>query len=414
MSVFDLDNFKIFLASVKKVLLTENDFLELKKETDYVKIYNDNKNFGSKDSRFLGSIIFQGHGSTRKHENYAFPVDKNIMTFPIQGETVMIIKHSDEYYWLPYTVTQYPNYREDYKTTEATRERNVEKSENKNESYKNVQSTGTPNNEINKSESQKKKYIVKEKIKFLKPKEGDTIVQGRVGNSIRFSESFLVPEENSKEVSPSIIIRNRQSEDATNKKIGELIEEDFNKDGSSIYIVADKVKIPYDHTTIKKEKTAFKDYPKDTDFKGDRIFLNSDQVLLASKAREFIIFGKGNTGIITDGRFSVDAEKDIHLNTNSNILIQSGPNNQIVLDKGPGEVYIGKKEKPGPAGSEVQKMVMGAELVDILKQILDEIIAIKVATSCGNSSPPLNTPSFVAIKGKLNTILSQNIFLSKT
>jgi hypothetical protein len=416
MSNFELDNFKIFLASVKKVLLTENDFLELKTKTDYIKIYNDNKNFGEKDSRFLGSIIFQAHGSTLNLENYAFPIDKNIMTFPIQGESVLILKYSDEYYWLPYTVTQYPNYREDYKTSEATKERTLQKSENKNDSYKNVQSTGTPNNQTNQSDSQKKKYIVKEKIKFLKPKEGDTILQGRVGNSIRLSESFLVPEADSKDASPSIIIRNRQSEDATNKKIGELVEEDINKDGSSIYIVSNKVKIPYNHSTIKKEKIGFKDYPKDSDFTGDRIFINTDQILLASKSREFIITGKGNTGIITDGRFSVDAAKEIYLHNEKDITLHSKGSNKIFLnsDNG-GKIYLGKNTGEGAAGAAVQKMVLGGELVKILGQLIDAINQQVYATPVGPTTPgPTNRAAFTAIKGQLNTLLSARNYLSKT
>jgi hypothetical protein len=248
---------EIFLAAVSKVYLNEDIFLNFRKNSDdkindvAIK-YNDNINFADTDSRFLGAIEFQRE-NVRITENYAFPFDKNNLTYPIVGETVFIIKNDNEYYWLPYTVTQYPNYREDYKTTLRAIPDEKVGSKNKQANYSDVNSTGITNNTSqNPTSNYKKKYKVKEKIKFLKPKEGDTILQGRVGNSIRFSESFLVPNENPDEPSPSIIIRNRQSEDANNKKIGELVEEDINKDGSSIYIVSKDAKIPYDHTTIKK------------------------------------------------------------------------------------------------------------------------------------------------------------------
>ena len=118
--------FETFLARVRKTYLTDDDFKELKKDKDFVKIYNGNKSFSSKDARFLGAIEFdrdQGY----LLENYAFPLDKNNFTFPIPGETVLIIKTSDEYFYLPYTVTQYPNYREDYKTSVSSEEKPLEK-----------------------------------------------------------------------------------------------------------------------------------------------------------------------------------------------------------------------------------------------------------------------------------------------
>jgi hypothetical protein len=408
------EGLEIFLATVKKVLISSDDFLELKKQSDYIKIYNKNENFDKNDVRFLGALQF-ARNTPFLIENYAFPFDKNNMTFPIQGETVMIIKNSDEYFWLPYTITQYPNYREDYKTSEATSERDLPNSNNDSKQKDYRESKNTPNNQSNQKESEKKEYKVKEKIKFIKPKEGDTIIQGRVGNTIRFSESFLVSEENPKEASPTIIIRNRQNSELDDKKIGELIEEDINKDGSSIYIVSKNAKVPYKHTTIQKEKIGFKEYPTDDSLKGDQIYVNSDRILLSAKASEFIIFGKKNTGIITDGNFSVDAKKDIYLHNEKNITIHSKGSNKIFInsDSG-GKIYLGKDKGEGDAGAAVQKMVMGGELVKILGQLIDQIVAMTVATPCGPSSPPTNAAAFTAIKGQLKTLLSARNFLSKT
>jgi len=185
-----------FLATVKKVYLTENDFRELDTNNDFVKYYNNNKNFFGKDARFLGAIEF-ARDSSYKIENYAFPFDKNNMTFPIVGETVFILVNNREYFWMPFANVQYPNYREDYKISEASKEKEVENLDNtsKNQQYKENKSTGTPNNKPTQTDSKKKSYEIKEKIKFLKPKEGDTIVSGRVGNTIRFSEFFLSADE---------------------------------------------------------------------------------------------------------------------------------------------------------------------------------------------------------------------------
>jgi len=405
---------EIFLAKVNKVYLTQDSFGELDTKTDNVIYYNDNKSFDTKDARFLGAIEFS-RSDYRNIENYAFPFDKNNLTYPIIGETVFVIKNSNEYYWLPYTVTQYPNYREDFKTTLAGQELKIKDTSTNSTATDYRDSKSVPNQSGLKSESnpQKKKYEVKEKIKFLKPKEGDTIVQGRVGNTIRFSEFFLT--EDGKSSSPSIFIRNKQNGELDSKSIGTLVEEDINKDGTSIYIVSEKVKVPFKET-IEKQKVGFKEYPNSTDFTGDQLFINSDRILLSSKAKEFIIFGKGNTGIITDGNFSVDATKDIYLHNEKDITIHSKGSNKIFLnsDSG-GKIYLGKNSGEGDAGADVQKMVLGGELVQLLSDLIDAITQQSYLTPSGPSGVgPVNAPAFNAIKARVKTILSARNFLSKT
>lgn len=401
-----------FLATVTKVFTSSEDFLDLKTDNDFVKFYNDNKNFTNKDARFLGAIEFS-RNTPILLENYAFPFDKNNVTYPIIGETIFILVNDREYYWMPYTNTQYPNYREDYKTSEATKEKNLPEagSDSKGKDYKENKATGTPNVTKPKQDSKKSKYNVNEKIKFLKPNQGDTILQGRVGNTIRFSEFFLT--EDGKTSSPSIFIRNKQNPELDSKPIGTLVDEDINKDGSSLYIVSGKVKIPFKET-IKKEKIGFKEYPTSKDFSGDQLFINSDRILLSAKASEFIIFGKGNTGVITDGNYSVDAEKEIYLHSANKITIHSKGNNQIFLNSENGKIYLGKNKGEGNEGADVQKMVLGGELVAILKELIDAINKQQYLTPSGPSGVgPTNLSTFNQIKGKLNNLLSSTNFLSK-
>jgi hypothetical protein len=297
----------------------------------------------------------------------------------------------------------------------ASKGRNIKPSDGSSNSkeYKESKDTGTPNQTKSKQDSEKKKYKVNEKIKFLKPKEGDTILQGRVGNTIRFSELFLT--EDDKTSSPSIFIRNKQNPKLDEKPIGELVEEDINEDGTSIYLTSGKVKVPFKET-IKKAKDAFKEYPTSDKLTGDQLFVNSDRIILSAKANEFIIFGKKNTGIITDGTFTVDAEKDVYVHTNKNITLHSNGNNKIFLNSaGGGKIYLGKDKGEGDAGAAVQKMVLGGELVKIMGELIDEITKQIYATPVGPTSPgPTNAAAFMAIKGKLKTLLSAKNFLSKS
>jgi hypothetical protein len=255
-------------------------------------------------------------------------------------------------------------------------------------------------------------YSINERIKFLNPKQGDTIISGRVGNTIRFSELHLT--EDGKTPSPAIFIRNKQNPELDSKKIGELVDEDINKDGTSIYITSNKVKVPFKEE-IKKDKIAFKEFPNSKDLSGDQLFVNSDRVVLSSKANEFIIFGKGNTGVITDGNFSIDAEEDIYLHTNNNVTIHSAGANQIFLNSENGKIYLGKNVNEGGAGSDVQKMVLGGELVKLMGELIDAITMQVYATSAGpTQTGPANIAAFKKIKGKLNTLLSAKNYLSKS
>jgi hypothetical protein len=399
-----------YLASVSKVYLKSDK--PLNKDTDFVKKYNGNESFDKNDIRFLGAVEFKRESAIDK-EGYAFPFDKNNITYPILGETVLIIEIGNNMYWLPYSVNQYPNYREDYKTSEVSKEKEIpsSKGDGKNKDYAEAKA-GAPNQAPTQTKSTEKKYEVKEKIKFLKPSEGDTIISGRVGNTIRLSEFFLT--EDGKTSSPSIFIRNKQNPELDSKPIGELIEEDINKDGSSVYITSGKVKIPFKET-IKKEKIGFKDFPASDKLKGDQLFVNSDRIIFSAKASEFIVFGKGNTGVITDGNFSVDADKDIYLHTNKNVTLHSKGANQIFFNSDNGKIYLGKNKGEGAAGADVQKMVLGGELVKIMGELIDEITKQIYATPVGPTAPgPTNVAAFKAIKGKLNTLLSAKNYLSKS
>jgi hypothetical protein len=287
---------------------------------------------------------------------------------------------------------------------------------------KNTQLTGgsyTANSTTKRKEN-RGGYKVNEKIKFLQPRDGDTIISGRGGNTIRFSEFFLTEDEtidvsgNPKggTASPSIFIRNKQNPTEDSEPIGTLIEESIDKDGTSVYITSGKVKIPF-RETIKKQKVAFTGYPNSKDLKGNQFFVNSDRIVLSAKAYEFIIFGKGNTGVITDGRFTIDADKEIYTHSNKDIILHTNKN--IVLNSdASGVIYVGKVGKPGAAGADVQRMVLAGELIEIMSELIDELCNMVFATPVGpTSAGSHNVMVFKMIKAKLSKIQSSRNFLSK-
>jgi hypothetical protein len=410
-----MEKIKAFYATVDQVFGSKDTLLERKdKKVDTTAVYNGNKNFDALDGRFYGAITYRFE-SRIKTEEYAFPFDKNNLTFPIKGETVVILKIEDNTYWLPYSTTPYPNYRRNSNVFDQSK------------STSNDSGTLTPEKSPTKGE-----YKVNEKIKFLKPRQGDTIITGRNGNTIRFSDLFLT--EDDKTSSPSIFIRNVQDKELDDKKISTLVDENFNKDGTYIYITSNKVKIPYNITendsNLKKafnEKKAYSldekgsnkiDYPKDDELKGNQLYVNSDRILLSARVNEFLVFGQKQVGVFSGGRFSVDAMNDVYMFANkSNIIFHAGGSGkQIFLKSDGGEVYIGKNDKPGKDGDPVQPMVLGGELVKVLEDLIDEINKQWYPTPSGptpTDAGPLNKPKFEAIKSKLKVILSESNFLSK-
>ena len=411
-----MTNIKSFLATVDKVYPTGTPFESINRNDtgslDNVSIYNGNNKFAEYDSRKYGAITYNFE-DTIAIDDIAHPFDKNNFTFPIKGETVVILKMYGLTFWLPYSKTPYSNYRRDYVTYSATFiESDVVKSDDDITASSYRKNISVPKTTTTKPKKNTGEYGINEKIKFLNPKQGDTILSGRVGNTIRFSEFFLT--EDGKTSSPGIFIRNKQNSELDSKPIGTLIDEDINKDGTSVYITSNKIKVPFKET-INKSKIAFKNYPVSEKLTGNQLFVNSDRIVLSAKASEFIMFGKGNTGIITDGNFSIDAEKEIYIHNNKNITIHSDGSNQIFLNSDNGKVFIGKNVGIGDAGADVQKMVLGGELVQILSKLIDEIIAQQYLTPAGKTKlPPLNQGAFRDIQKSLKTMLSMNNYLSKS
>lgn len=400
-----------YLATVYRVYTESDKSIKNDLEKKLVPVYNENSDFTDTDVRFLGAIEYRRESFINK-EDYAFPFDKNNITYPLIGETVLILNIENSHYWLPYSATQYPNFRESLLVSEVSREKNIStgNSENKNRNYTETKTgstgqTGTP------KKSDEKSYKVNEKIKFLKPRSGDTILSGRVGNTIRFSEFFLT--EDGKTSSPGIFIRNKQNPQLDNSKIGTLIDEDINGDGTSVYFTSNKIKVPFKEN-INKTKIAFREYPNSEKLIGNQLFVNSDRIILSAKASEFIIFGKGNTGVITDGNYSIDAEKEVYIHNRQNIIIHSEGANQIFLNSENGKIFLGKDKGAGDAGADVQKMVLGGELIKLMGELIDAINRQIYATPVGPTfQGPSNRFEFDVIKSKLKDMLSSNNFLSK-
>jgi hypothetical protein len=162
-------------------------------------------------------------------------------------------------------------------------------------------------------------------VRPLIPYEGDNILGGRQGSSLRFSSTTLgvTPANEWSEIGgeydPITVLTNGLDYDPNKSYYVEQI----NKDKSSIYLTStQKIPLITDKTGVLNNLTNPINVP---DYGiSSQIILNSDRVVLNSKKDEVMIFAKTNVEINTKNVINLNADDRVHLNANTVFL---GPYN---------------------------------------------------------------------------------------
>ncbi len=265
-------------------------------------------------------------------------------------------------------------------------------------------------------------YFKDKKIHRLKLFEGDTIIQSKFGQSIRLSGY----NNGKNDFNPKVIIRNKEAAKFESTPVSTAIEEDLNRDGSTILMSsgADKInfipgtpdllggsnfknrpdkssKIIYIGT---KDDKGFEAYPSNYD--GEQCFITSDRLVFSSRKNEMIFWSKGHYGVISDGIFSVDSELGININSKGNIDIQSF-DKEITL-------YIGDTGTINLGNKNLKPAVDGTLLVEILGGIIKELLDLRIGGLLTPSGPvsgmnPENEERIKAIGKKISDLLSNRV-----
>ena len=230
-----------FFARVNDILLSPNTKTE--------NFFNDANGWAG-----LGSIKFTQIGTTVDNDKpsklIAKPLFTNISQYPVLEEIVLILQapsdglnidpQAKSYYYLT-TVGLWnsihhnafpdiPNFNKKIKNKNSTSIQNIEEGSS---------ISNSPDTEVLKFGNSFKE---KSDIRNLLPEEGDIIIEGRWGQSIRFSSTTTQKLPNNSWSSqgelgsPITIIRNGQSKEKNTSAPWVPIYEDINKDGSSIYM----------------------------------------------------------------------------------------------------------------------------------------------------------------------------------
>ncbi len=246
------------------------------------------------------------------------------------------------------------------------------------DSQQNVQS-------INPTSSLGKTFEENQNNKNLVSYEGDYILSGRKGNSIRFSStvgSYSIPglpnyNEWSlvgKQGSPILILSNGHNYSSTSSS---LYTEQINRDDSSIYLTSTQV-LPIELDSTGLKSPLFGEPVSREKYSNPQVVLNGDRILINSKRDEIMLFSKTNTILKSNG---------IDLIGNSIELISN-------------DIYLGKQsngdlpDEPVLLGGKTLNML--SSLIDALKELSNDlsaavdsngapITAIQTATSNLNS-----------------------------
>lgn len=312
---------------------------------------------------------------------WASPLSCFIKQLPVLHETVIVFNLNGKYFYQVVSFENNTNNNSIFNLTESrlkTNENNLSKYTN--------------NNSFNKDDNISENTLGKtfkdlnNNVKHFNLNEGDCIIQGRFGNSIKIGNT---------DNEPNIKLLIGQNDNNT------LYNDDINADITQLWML-------YNETVNIKPITYNKNYHlssskvKQGEYNGQQVIINSDRIILNSRNNDIQLFSNLGVSVCSNGFYSVDTYDDIILNSISNIDIKCKEKIDIKNEKGTffdsPKIILGKNAS--------QPLVLGNELVNILGSILDAIVKQTHTTGTGPSGPPVNSSEFLGIKRKLKQILS--------
>lgn len=364
----------------------------------------------------IGAIEF------RKWDNFnlpdaslplAYPANKNFIDLPLKNEKVEIKLIDGVYLYNRYSKDVAGNKNISSTVNEImsrfgniTNERKDIMDRDKATHYNDVSTTQNPRSTLDGQNGVNHngygRGYIPINIHHLSLNEGDTLIESRFGQSIRLS-AYNNP---NKVFAPTLIIRNNESAltQVSSAQLG-TVNEDVNRDGSTIFLGSGEHVLPFLPGTIDDKGStdftqtpiSFKPYP--TTLKGDQMLLSSGRIILSARNAEMIFYSKGNYGFISDAGMSIDNKGGINVNVGEDIHVVTN-NRNVNIVTGNGSVFLGSKD--------LEPMVKGQKLVEILAELIDEIGSMVFLTPSGPTAEgPKNLPEFGKIKSKLNDILSK-------
>jgi hypothetical protein len=367
----------------------------------YSVILDETDEYASKSlfkSSLIGAIRFRTTDNQTPNDKnipIAFPFDKNCKTLPVIGEQVEIYGQPGNYSYKRIGAEPNPSYSAKRRINEQFQPKSDSTADSS--KYNENAVTGTPDTTNNTKNDELDKlgkyYDVQPGLHKLKLYEGDTLIESRHGQSIRFSGY-----NNSKRTfSPTIILRNSESIQNKKKNYLESVEEDINGDGSIISLSSANYELSNIGSNLKQTPKSFKEFPEK--LIGDQILINSGRLIFSAKSAEMMFYSKKNYGFVSDGALSINNAKGIEASVGEDINIVMNDRN-FAIHSGKGSIFLGDEDR--------EPLVKGKTLVSLLRDLIAEIIKQQYLTPSGPTKiGPENVAAFKSIDSKLETMLSK-------
>jgi len=241
-------------------------------------------------------------------------------------------------------------------------------------------------------------FVERGNIHPLLPFEGDRILEGRWGNSIRFGStvtgSVNTWSSTGTNGDPITILRNGQGNQTDEGWVPTI--EDINNDDSSIYLTSTQ-KIPLQSQAVDiNQYFSYPDNSKPTnpsEYAGKQIILNSGRLVFNTTQDHLLLSSQKS--------ISFTAVESINFDTTGPTVLQSG------------EVYLGSKNATEP-------VLLGQSTINLLQTLLQElatltnILSLQVGVPPGAPLAPTNTQAALTNATITNLITQLNGLLSNS
>ena len=292
---------EIFDAVVVDVISNEN-------HNDYS---NDGYNMGFIKVRTVASQLYVSQDDLQ----WAMPEDSTISEYPLINELVQVYESNNKLYYKRKTnVGNNPNHQAIFGLESEMGFHNSPQSqiENRNNAQINpINQDTTPSRTLGSY------YKEVPTIRRLRHWEGDTIYEGRMGQTIRFGTSWLDSQINgglfkAEEIdqSPNVIIRVGQSPTADVSVDFGTIVENIDEDLTSIWMVTDQI-VPLTAATVSNQAVHHRSVRNaPSKYSGNQILINSGRVVINSKAEKIFMYSGAGTHLTTLGDTTFDMAGD--------------------------------------------------------------------------------------------------------
>jgi hypothetical protein len=431
-NLFDVDNHirKILSPVVNQINRGKADEGEL---AEVIQVYDlesklpEVKDSDDLDYNLLGAIKFRKVYSQQwvsdDSLSVAYPLNLNLVDFPVKGEIVFIQKIYNRFYYTD-RVNQY-NSPNNSSAVGSSQKFKIGGGEKNQQTLNTAESGITKDTSVEDDGYLGNYFQPNFNIRPLIPNEGDTLLQGRFGNTIRLG---------SVENSPTIKLRAGQLADyekfdegvefvseLEQKPLSTPLAEDINFDASSLWMTTDET---VSITPATLEDTNI--YPTEVapaEFGGKQIILNSGRLIFNSKEDGILGFSNGPVDFSTLNTFGVSAKQGLNLysplidigrkNQTKNIGLSS---NQVVIDATDGNItnIANKINLFGPELRDTSPAVRGTELRELLEVIIDVLGATtqavqQIGSILSTAGAPTPNPALAKITTDMLETFSKRI-----